>query len=28
LKATDNKNVLPDFEIIDKPVRELKRPEE
>jgi DNA recombination protein RmuC len=28
LKATDNKNVLPDFEILDKPVRELKRPEE
>jgi len=28
LKATDNKNVLPDFEIIDKPVRELKKPEE
>jgi DNA recombination protein RmuC len=25
LKATDNKNVLPDFEIIDKPVRELKK---
>lgn len=28
LKATDNKGVLPDFEIIDKPVRELKKPEE
>jgi len=28
LKATDNKNVLPDFEILDKPVRELKKPEE
>ena len=28
LKATDEKNVLPDFEIIDKPVRELKKPEE
>jgi DNA recombination protein RmuC len=28
LKATDNKNALPDFEIIDKPVRELKKPEE
>jgi DNA recombination protein RmuC len=28
LKATDNKNVLPDFEIIDKPVRELKNSEE
>jgi DNA recombination protein RmuC len=28
LKATDNKNLLPDFEIIDKPVRELKKPEE
>jgi DNA recombination protein RmuC len=28
LKATDNKNILPDFEIIDRPVRELKRPEE
>jgi DNA recombination protein RmuC len=28
LKATDNKNVLPDFEIIDKPVRELRKPEE
>ncbi len=27
LKATDNKNVLPDFEILDKPVRELKKPE-
>ena len=25
LKATDNANVLPDFEIIDKPVRELKK---
>ncbi len=28
LKATDNKNVLPDLEIIDKPVRELKKTEE
>ena len=28
LKATDSKNVLPDFEIIDKPVRELKKAEE
>jgi DNA recombination protein RmuC len=28
LKATDNKNVLPDFEIIDKPVRELKKSEQ
>jgi DNA recombination protein RmuC len=28
LKATDSKNVLPDFEIIDKPVRELKKSEE
>lgn len=28
LKATDSKNVLPDFDIIDKPVRELKKPEE
>jgi DNA recombination protein RmuC len=28
LKATDNKNVLPDFEIIDKPVRDLKKSEE
>jgi len=28
LKATDNKNSLPDFEIIDRPVRELKKPEE
>jgi DNA recombination protein RmuC len=28
LKATDNKNILPDLEIIDKPVRELKKPEE
>jgi len=28
LKATDNKNILPDFEIIDRPVRELKKPEE
>ncbi|HUX57042.1 MAG TPA: DNA recombination protein RmuC [Bacteroidales bacterium] len=25
LKATDNKNALPDFEIIDKPVRDLKK---
>jgi DNA recombination protein RmuC len=28
LKATDNKNILPDLEIIDKPVRELKKPED
>jgi DNA recombination protein RmuC len=28
LKATDNKNVLPDFEVLDKPVRELKKPDE
>lgn len=28
LKGTDSKSVLPDFEIIDKPVRELKRQEE
>ncbi len=28
LKATDNKNVLPDFEVIDRPVRELKKPGE
>jgi DNA recombination protein RmuC len=28
LKATENKNVLPAFEIIDKPVRELKNSEE
>ncbi|HPY67569.1 MAG TPA: DNA recombination protein RmuC [Bacteroidales bacterium] len=28
LKATDNKGVLPDLEIIDNPVRELKKPEE
>jgi DNA recombination protein RmuC len=28
LKATDNKNVLPGFDIIDRPVRELKKPEE
>jgi DNA recombination protein RmuC len=28
LKATDNKNILPDFEIIDKPVRELKKSED
>lgn len=28
LKATDNKGVLPDFEIIDNPVRELKKPKE
>lgn len=28
LKANDNKNILPSFEIIDKPVRELKKPEE
>ena len=28
LKASDNKSVLPDFEIIDKPVRELKKAED
>jgi DNA recombination protein RmuC len=28
LKATDSKNALPDFEILDKPVRELKKSEE
>jgi len=28
LKATNEKNVLPDFEIIDKPVRELKKSED
>jgi DNA recombination protein RmuC len=28
LKATDNKNVLPDFDIIDRPVRELRKPDE
>lgn len=28
LKATDNKGVLPDFDIIDNPVREIKKPEE
>jgi len=28
LKATDNKNVLPTFEVIDKPIRELKSSEE
>jgi DNA recombination protein RmuC len=28
LKATDNKNTLPDFEVLDKPVRELNKPEE
>jgi len=28
LKATDSKNALPDFEILDKPVRELKKAEE
>lgn len=28
MKATDNKSTLPEFEIIDKPVRELKKPEE
>lgn len=28
LKASDNKNVLPDLEIIDRPVRELKKQEE
>jgi DNA recombination protein RmuC len=28
LKATDNKGALPDFGIIDNPVREIKKPEE
>jgi len=28
LNATDNKGLLPDFEIIDKPVREIKKAEE
>jgi DNA recombination protein RmuC len=28
LKATDSKNILPDFEIIDRPVRELRKSEE
>jgi DNA recombination protein RmuC len=28
LKATDNKDILPELEIIDKPVRELKKPED
>jgi DNA recombination protein RmuC len=28
LKATDNKGVLPDFEILDKPLRQLKKQEE
>ena len=28
LKGTDSKNVLPDFEVIDRPVRELKKAEE
>jgi DNA recombination protein RmuC len=28
LKAADSKNVLPDFDIIDRPVRELKKSEE
>ena len=28
LKATDNKNVLPTFEVIDKPIRELRNSEE
>ncbi len=28
LKATDNKNILPDLGIIDRPVRELRKPEE
>jgi DNA anti-recombination protein RmuC len=28
LKASDNKSALPDFEIIDKPVRELKKAED
>jgi DNA recombination protein RmuC len=28
LKATDNKGVLPDIEIIDKPVRSIKKSEE
>jgi DNA recombination protein RmuC len=28
LKATDSKNALPGFDIIDKPVREIKKPED
>ncbi len=28
LKATDSKNTLPDMDMIDRPVRELKKPEE
>jgi hypothetical protein len=28
LKATDNKGILPDLDIIDNPVREIKKPEE
>jgi len=28
LKATDSKNSLPDFDIIDKPVREIRKPED
>ncbi len=28
LKATDNKGILPDFDVIDNPVREIKKPEE
>ncbi|NLV18811.1 MAG: DNA recombination protein RmuC [Bacteroidetes bacterium] len=28
LRATDNKGTLPDFDIIDNPVREIKKPEE
>jgi DNA recombination protein RmuC len=28
LKSTDAKNALPDFDIIDKPVREIKKPED
>jgi DNA recombination protein RmuC len=28
LKATDNKGILPDFDIIDNPVREIKKPKE
>lgn len=28
LKATDNKSILPDFEVLDTPVRELKKSEE
>jgi DNA anti-recombination protein RmuC len=28
LKSTDAKDALPDFDIIDKPVREIKKPED